>query len=71
MKIDELRYNSNEFQFAVSYFYMDGYSYEKAKEQISIVCSENREWLEAFQKNAVKCNERKYGDHAVFNILHG
>ncbi len=71
LKIDEIRYNSNEFQFAVSYFYMDGYSYEKAKEQISIVCSENREWLEAFQKNAVKCNERKYGDHAVFNILHG
>lgn len=70
LRIDEVRYNSNEFQFAVSYFYMDGYSYAKAKEQISIVYSEDKEWLEGFKKDAIKCNEKKYGDHAVFNIVH-
>lgn len=72
LKVAETRYNANGYQFAISYFYLDGYSYEKAKEQINMLCTcfESRDWLEAFRKDAIRFNEKNYGDHAIFNIVH-
>lgn len=69
LKIAGIVYNSNEYQFAVSYFYEKGYTYEEAKKKINDCCSENTDWLREFRECAIQCNEMGYGDHATFHIV--
>lgn len=72
LKLSDVQYNSNEYQFAVSYFYMDGYSYAEATGQIETMGSheETRDLIENFKKNADKVNQKRYGDHAVLFVVH-
>lgn len=70
LKIVESVYNANEMQFLYSYLYMDGYSYEEAINQAGIIRSENEALFENFKKDSMKCNEKRYGDHVVFHIVH-
>lgn len=70
LEIGEVIYNSSAGQFLVSYLYTEGISFKKMEELTGTVLAWNGEVVKAFQKVAEESNKRRFGDHAVFKIVH-
>lgn len=70
LRIEEVIYNSNEFQFIYSYLYMEGMHLTKIQKLASTVFSWKERAVKDFRESSKECNRQRYGDHAVFEIVH-
>ncbi len=72
LKIDKIVYDSSYWQFLLSYLYTQGISFREEAIASSNgfkyeMCGED---IEQFQKASLECNQKEYGDHAIFDIIH-
>ncbi len=70
LKIEDITYDSDVSQFLISYLYMEGLCLNKIQELLDTVFCLNGNGLAAFEKAVKESNEKGYGDHAVFTIIH-
>lgn len=70
LKIENIVYDSDLFQFLMSYLYTEGIHLKKIEELLSTIFLLNWDAVDPFIKAAKESNEKKYGDHAVFTIVH-
>lgn len=70
LKIENIVYDSDMFQFIMSYLYKEGIHLKKIEEFVNTLFCWNWAALDPFDKAAQQSNELEYGDHAVFTIMH-
>lgn len=70
LEIEEVIYNSTPSQFLVSYIYTLGIPFKKIEELINSVLVWNGDVVETFEKVSEESNKRRFGDHAIFKIVH-
>lgn len=69
--VDEVEYNSNEYQFIVSYCYELGISLKEFEAERNYILGQLGEGMvEYFKTASERVNKMKRGDHAVFTIKH-
>lgn len=71
LKIKNVTYDSGASQFIMSYLYEEGFNYwDIRNEKWDALMYGKEEMSDYFRKMAQKCNEKGYGDHAIFEIVH-
>ena len=70
LEIEEMAYNSTASQFLISYLYTMGLSLQKINELVNSILAWNGEIVDGFEKLTKESNKRRFGDHAIFNIVH-
>lgn len=70
LKIEKIEYDSIAFQFIISYLYAEGIGLEKIRELTNTLFDWRWDNIEPFEKMAAECNAKRYGDHAIFDIVH-
>lgn len=70
LEIEEVIYNSTPGQFLISYLYTAGIPFKKIEELINTVLLWNGDVVKVFEKVAEESNQRRFGDHAIFKLVH-
>lgn len=70
LRVEEVIYDSDVFQFIYSYLYTEGLHLSKIQEMETMLFDWKPEMLAAFSKMTDESNKKKYGDHAIFEIVH-
>lgn len=68
LKVEKIEYNSFCTQFSVSYLYEQGVPYVRYHDELIKYISEKD--MEYFREAAKAVNQKQYGDHAAFTIVH-
>lgn len=70
LRIKRIIYSSDLRQFVISYLYEQGYGLKEIENGAGAEFYMNKETWEYFSQLADECNQKGYGDLAVFEIVH-
>ena len=71
LMVERVEYNSNLYQFIVSYCYELGISLKEFEIERNYILGQlGEEMVEYFKMASERVNKKKYGDHAQFTIRH-
>lgn len=72
LKVDKIVYDSNLYQFAISFLYSEGISLKTIERLEGDIFAWNvgSSYMKDFQNMTTECNKKGYGDHAIFDIVH-